>query len=256
MPSLKRSDVRIFDDAFQMHSGYVLDFSDRTFAEFFEEEFGIEIYQEAFRHHGPSKAKHLRCFIEVSEPHLVAHVARRLWQHRESLRNFEVTPETEGQKARLFELLARLEGMDGIAQTDAIERFKRDETLEELIAAIERDIRARKPAAALDRLHTYCMKKFGHLLTERGVTWDRSDPLQSRVGKYVKILEQGQDLREISRRVIKSAISVFEAFNDIRNNRSFAHDNDIVDQAEARFIFDAVSAFLRFIKTVESRFER
>ena len=39
------------------------------------------------------------------------------------------------------------------------------------------------------------------------------------------------------------------------NNRSFAHDNDLIDQAEARFIFDAISAFLRFVKSIEaSRF--
>src|SRR3546814_7292233 len=69
------------------------------------------------------------------------------------------------------------------------------------------------------------MKKFAHLLEERGVPWDRNDPLQSRVGKYVKALEAEREIREITRRIIKSAISVFDQFNDIRNNRSFAHDN-------------------------------
>ena len=58
MVSLKRSEMRVFDDAFDMTSGYVLDFSDRTMAEFFEDEFGIEIYQEKYRFNGTSKAKH------------------------------------------------------------------------------------------------------------------------------------------------------------------------------------------------------
>ena len=58
--------------------------------------------------------------------------------------------------------------------TDAIARFKQDETLEELIAAIERDIGVDKPAAAADRLHTYCMKKFAHLSEERAIVWDRT----------------------------------------------------------------------------------
>src|SRR3546814_19551931 len=52
---------------------------------------------------------------------------------------------------------------------------------------------------------TYCMKKFAHLLEERGVPWDRNDPLQSRVGKYVKALEAEREIREITRRIIKSA---------------------------------------------------
>ena len=34
-------------------------------------------------------------------------------------------------------------------------------------------------------------------------------------------------------------------------NESFAHDNNIVDQAEARYIFDSITALLRFIKTIE-----
>jgi hypothetical protein len=256
MVSLKRSEMRIFDDAFDMHGGYVLDFSDRTMAEFFEDEFGIEIYQEKYRFNGTSKAKHLRAFIETEDEYTVAKVVRALWRHREILPRYgNSSPESDALKTRFFDLVGRIEGGGAVPRTDALERFRRDETLEELIAAIERDVGANKPAAALDRLHTYCMKKFAHLLEERGVAWDRNDPLQSRVGKYVKALEAERDIREITRRIIKSAISVFEQFNDIRNNRSFAHDNDLIDQAEARFIFDAISAFLRFVKNIEtSRF--
>ena len=39
---------------------------------------------------------------------------------------------------------------------------------------------------------------------------------------------------------------------DVRNNESFAHDNDIVNHAEARYIFDSITALLRFIKTIEA----
>ena len=69
-----------------------------------------------------------------------------------------------------------------------------------------------------------------------------NDPLQSRVGKYVKALEAERHLREITRRIVKSSISVFDGFNDVRNNSSLAHDNYLIDQYEARFIFDAISA--------------
>ncbi|HEX2552742.1 MAG TPA: abortive infection family protein [Microvirga sp.] len=256
MVALKRSDMRIFDDAFGMHQGYVLNFSDRTMAEFFEDEFSIEIYQEKYRYNGSSKAKHLRAFIEAEDAYTVAKVARALWQHQESLPHYsKPSVEADELKTRFFDLIARIEGSGAVPRTDAFYKFRRDETLEELIAAIERDIAANKPAAALDRLHTYCMKKFAHLLVERGIPCDRNDPLQSRVGKYVKALEAERELREITRRIIKSAISVFDQFNDVRNNRSLAHDNDLIDKAEARFIFDAVSAFLRFVKSIEaSRF--
>lgn len=253
MVSLKRSDWRIFDDAFDMHSGYVLDFTNSTMAEFFEDEFGIEIYQEKYGFNGTSKAKHLRAFIEVEDEYTVAKVVHTLWQYRKTLPSYQSSSsENETLKMRFFDLVSRIEGGGAVPRTDALDLFKRDETLEELIAAIERDIDANKPAAALDRLHTYCMKKFAHLLDKRAISWNRKDPLHSRVGKYMRILEKEREIREITRRIVKSSISVFEQFNDVRNNRSLAHDNDLIDQAEARFIFDAISAFLRFLKSVET----
>ncbi len=40
--------------------------------------------------------------------------------------------------------------------------------------------------------------------------------------------------------------------NYVRNNDSLAHDNELIDPDEARFIYDAITAFLRFIKAVEA----
>lgn len=68
---------------------------------------------------------------------------------------------------------------------------------------------------------------------------------------YIKALEQTITLHETSKRIIKSSISVFEQFNDVRNNLSLAHDNKLLGQAEARFIFDSVVGILRFAKTLE-----
>lgn len=80
--------MRIIDDAFDMHGGYVLDFSDRTMANFFDDEFGITIYQEKYGFNGTSKAKHLRAFIAVENEHTVSQVLRRMWEYRESLPHY------------------------------------------------------------------------------------------------------------------------------------------------------------------------
>lgn len=257
MPKLKTSEIRAIDDVFDMHGGYVLDFSDQTFAEFFEDAFDISIYSGKYAYKGSSKAKRLRAFVEVEDAVTVARVLRGLWRYKENLPEKTDLPWAKQLgpkdiKTPFFELLVRLEGENHTSHTDAIEQFKRDKTLEELIAAIERDIQAQKPSAALDRLHTYCMKKFSHLLEKRGITCDHNDPLHSRVGKYIKTLEEEHPLHEISKRIIKSSISIFEQFNDVRNNQSFAHDNDLIGKAEARFVFDAVTAILRFVKTTET----
>ena len=90
------------------------------------------------------------------------------------------------------------------------------------------------------------------MIEKHGGTCDRDDPLHSRLGKYVRLLEEKRQLREISKRTLKSGISIFESFNSVRKNESFAHDNDIVEQAEARYIFDLITALLRFIKAIEA----
>jgi Abortive infection C-terminus len=252
MVSLKHSEMRIIDDALAMDSGYVLNFSDRTFAEFFDDEFGIAIYSEKYAFNGTSKAKHMRAFVTTEDEYTVARVLRRFWEHRESLPLYAKAENHEPVKKRFFDLLTRIDGGATVPRTDAIDRFTRDETLEELVAAIERDIAANKPAAALDRLHTYCMKKFGHLLDSHGVAWDRKEPLHSRAGKYVKALETSYPLRDASRQIIKNAIAVFDKFNHVRNDDSLAHDNELPDHAEARFLFDSIVAILRFIKSIEA----
>jgi hypothetical protein len=250
MVQLKHGEKRIFEDALDMSSGYVLNFSDRTFSEFFDDQ-GITIYQDKYGFNGTSKAKHMRAFIEVEDAFTVCRVMRQLWEYRKSIPQYN-NADPNGLEMRFFALLDRLESGGEVPRTDAIDRFARDQTLDELVASIERDIGANRPAAALDRLHTYCMRKFGHLLDVRNVQWDRAEPLHSRVGKYVKALGQDRDLRDVTTQIVKNAIGIFDKFNHVRNNQSLAHDNQLLDAAEARFIYDSITAILRFIKSTES----
>lgn len=117
--------MRIIDDAFDMHNGYVLNFSDRTFAEFFEDEFGIEIYTQKYAFNGTSKAKHLRAFVEIEDAHTVSKVLRILWDYRERLPQSEPSPwetpkEEKDVKTPLFDLLSRIEGAEPIPSTEAL----------------------------------------------------------------------------------------------------------------------------------------
>lgn len=60
---LKSSDIRLIDDLFEMGGGYVLDFSNRTFSEFFFDELGVNIDDPRFEVEGTSKAKRLRYYL-------------------------------------------------------------------------------------------------------------------------------------------------------------------------------------------------
>jgi hypothetical protein len=252
MPPIKRSDMVVLDQALEMGSGYVLDFSDRTMGEFFQEELRIDIDHTRYSVNGGSKAKRLRHFLTIEPGVIGGLVLRALWEYRKGLLLRASRADHPFMEEQFFAVVARLEGAEGgPSLTDAIERFTADETLEELVASIERDIAANKPQVALDRLHTYCMKKFAHLLKERGE--DSPNPketLNARAGRYFNPLRKA-GVRPITGKIMRSTVEIFELFNSIRNGESLAHDNQLVDQAEARYIFDSVVSLLRFLKKTD-----
>ena len=251
-PQISSLEMQHLDKVFQMESGYVLNghFSDRTFARFFAEELNIDMDDPQFARYGTSKAKRLRCFLQTVDPGTAARVLRRLWGYREELRTD--TGQWAGSSVKkTFEVIERLER--GAPRTDGIERFSQDVTLDELVSAIERDVKANKPEVALDRLHTYCMKKFAHLLKLRGEEERYSETLNARTGRYFNPMRRSGKVRSISEKIMKSTVETFELFNNVRNNESLAHDNVLIEPAEARFIFDGVVNLMRFLKTIEGR---
>lgn len=251
---MPRAERHAVEKSLGMEGGYVLDFSDRTFDDFLFETVSIDASAQShlFSGRGTSKAKRLRSFIENAEPRLVAKLLRGFWEYREAQGGPEVNDKT---KELFFNAIARFEGRSDEIDTTAIVAFEPSETLEELVASIRRDLDAKKPHAAIDRLHTYCMKRFAALIRKHGgPDSGKDDPLHSRVGKYVKILQQKHNLTPVSDRIVKTHIAVFQELNPIRNDQSFAHDNEtLVSMDEARFIFDSVTAFLRFSKSLDGR---
>tara|TARA_R110002020_G_scaffold55744_5_gene154477 strand:- start:1289 stop:2089 length:801 start_codon:yes stop_codon:yes gene_type:complete len=254
---IPRAERDKLEKALGMDSGYVLNFSDRTFNDFFFETIKVdpEVDGHYFNGRGTSKARRLRSFIERAPASMVAKLLRELWDYRGAIGISEPGAAEQIIQTSYFTTVGRFEGVSHHIDSSAFESFEASETLDELVASIRRDLDAKKPHAALDRLHTYCMKRFASLVRKHGGgECGYDDPLHSRVGRYVKHLGAQRNLTQMSERIIKSSISVFEAMNDLRNNKSLAHDNPhLVDPDEARFIFDSVTAILRYIKSVDAR---
>jgi len=106
----------------------------------------------------------------------------------------------------------------------------------------------------LDRLHTFVIKYVRSLCERSGITITREKALHNLFGEYVKFLrETGCIDSEMTIRILKSSISTLEAFNDVRNNQSLAHDNPILNYEEALLIFNHVASSIRFLKSLEKR---
>jgi hypothetical protein len=60
----------------------------------------------------------------------------------------------------------------------------------------------------------------------------------------------------MTERILKSSISTIEAFNHVRNNQSFAHDNALLNYEESLLIYNHVCASIRFIQSIETRLKQ
>ena len=80
-PGVTTLDLRTIESVLQMSGGYVLDLTNRTFAEFFREH-GVDIDHQRYAVEGGSKANRLRRFLRTSAAPLTGRVLAGLLQHR------------------------------------------------------------------------------------------------------------------------------------------------------------------------------
>lgn len=135
---LKSIDIKLLDDIFEMHDGYVLDFSNRTFAEFFDEELNINIDEPRYSAEGTSKAKRLRYFLKQASTETVLNALLSLWEYRETLRRRSRKEENIPElKNEFFLLINKLGGEPPEKFSPQKENIEftnlRDEVAEELL---------------------------------------------------------------------------------------------------------------------------
>ncbi|ABV67640.1 hypothetical protein L5F07_04240 [Aliarcobacter butzleri] len=87
MANLTFNQKQIFEKLFD-RGGYVLNFSDRTFSEFFKD-FGINIDAQKYHKNGSSKMKRLRAFWEIEENELVGNVLNGLLELSKQIDDIE-----------------------------------------------------------------------------------------------------------------------------------------------------------------------
>lgn len=110
MSTLKAHDKVIFEKLFD-RGGYVLDFTDRTYAEFFREH-GVDIDAKKYQFNGPSKMKRLRAFWEVEPDSMVAKVLKAMLAYAEAIDKVDVA-----DRNKALAVIQRLDGKPVDAET-------------------------------------------------------------------------------------------------------------------------------------------
>lgn len=105
--------MRLIEDLvdFVRGRGYVLDFSDSSFTDFFAAELDIDIDDPTYAEAGGSKGKRLRCFLQKVDDPTAVRALRALWEHRAEFlaRTGQVDP-VHNAGGRFLSLIGRLRG--------------------------------------------------------------------------------------------------------------------------------------------------
>ncbi len=112
MSQLKTYEKIIFERLFD-RGGYVLNFSDKTFSEFFREH-GIDINNQKYQFNGPSKMKRLRAFWEIESDATVAKVLSALLEYACAVEKID-----SADQAKAASILSRLAGKSSIIDQPA-----------------------------------------------------------------------------------------------------------------------------------------
>ena len=133
--------------------------------------------------------------------------------------------------------------------------FQTKKRIIDLINEINYIIDERQSIFALVELHTLTHNIFRQLCDSHDISYTKTDGIDSLFKKYTKFLNQNNYVEsQMSKTIFRNTGTLLSQFNDIRNNKAYAHDNPILNQFESEFIYKQVVNILYFIDNVDDNF--
>lgn len=254
MADLPYNDLKIVKSNL-IQSGYVLGFSTPDFVNFIWEATNINIDEPKYsENNSGSKGQRLIKFIELEADYTVGKLLKALFP---ILIDYHIacgSPKEDSFYRIYINVFERLLGGQVVENMDAIQANNEDKDFHTLAKLIRESIEKNEPEAALDRLHTFLIKFLKELCDSHGAAYEKEDTVNALYGKYIKVVREKELIEsDMADRIIKFSFQVMDAFNDIRNNKSFAHDNPVLNYDESVLIFSNITAMVKFIQSLEAK---
>ena len=255
MANLSYREKADLEALFEMQSGYVMDFSNNSFARFVGDVINLDVYEGVGYADYSSKANKLRQIWSNEPDSVVGTLLTALLSHCEDYKTRRDAL-TDYDAKKIGELRLVAERLKGNQLTVELPQ-KNEETLQTLKEDINSALARNKPELVLDRLHTFSTKLLRQVCSDNGITTvnNKGDnlPLQSLAGMLKKKYEQEPIFQSSFTPVaIQNSIMMFDRYNAIRNDQSYAHDNPILDAMEAEFAVRIMADVVLFIDKAET----
>jgi Abortive infection C-terminus len=256
MATLSFRERQAVERLLQMSGGYVLNFTNSTFETFFSDH-GIPIYGGLYSDLGGSKSNHMRSFLDKGTDTTVGAVLADLIAYGETE---DCLGGNEALKAGCIQIAERLQAAAPQTDLEALTEAASSTADELLLRHIREALQKDAPQGVVDRLHTFMVAYVRRLCDKHNIEIRHPNgdtkPLHSLFGEYVRWLRSAGHIEsEMSDRILRSSISILDAFNEVRNSRSLAHDNPVLESDEAMLIINHISSLVRYINAIEQRLE-
>ena len=155
---IRSMDMPIIDRTFGTEGGFVLDFSNLTFAEFFHDELDVDIDNPHWAAQGGSKAKRLRYYLREADRQTALDTLNAMWEYSEASSVTGDYPELDDSvRAAYFRIIERFRGKppELAVATAANRELRANATATSALAARLLDVSTMDPQA-----RGYAFEKF------------------------------------------------------------------------------------------------
>jgi len=259
---MSRSTKNKLEELFGMDTGYVLDFSSATFEDYIEDVTNINIYDKKYEFRSSSKANRLRAIWKLEDNFIVAELSLSFLEYWEQ--KFRLSDPTEEEFNRLYslkkeaekDLLTLKDVISSSFDVNALDISNLENNYTILKNDIEKVLNDDKPQLALDRVHTYMTKYFRALCEKHNINYSKKENINNLYSKYIKFHRESDSFESImTPNIVKLPVQALEKFNNVRNNESFAHSNDVIGYRESKLIIDFVFLVMAYIIDLEKNYD-
>lgn len=254
MANLTYEDKVYLEKYLMMESGWCLDFGNDSLQRFVFDNVRLDIYNNKYDKYGSSKAKRIRAIWDIEPDYIVGKLLKSFIQYYKAKRitnpnYFNATEDIEVYCEKIAERLLA----EGVSpHTDLITPLYDENDFSKLATNIREHIERNEPELALDRLHTFYVKFIRGLCTQHQIPYTNSESLNAIFGKYIKHIDSLNVIEsDMTKAILKYSINLLEKYNDVRNNKSLAHDNKLLNYKESLYIFDTLARLKGFIDSIE-----
>ena len=222
--------------------GLVWDFTNATFKEFVESYTGLDIYDNKYEaEDGGSKIKRLKIFLKIEEDSYVVMLLEGIEEYGKQRKYL--------CKSNIDEIEKYIKRPKKLEKSITVDKdiFKSQKRIDLLINDINEKVAKKQFELAIDRLHTF-FKGYIEVICEQVKIDIKDKSLDALYGELLKYIHDNEPFEEgITKDILSSSKKIMKSFDYSRNNKSFAHTNDIMKQNEAEFLCMYVIDLYKFL---------